>query len=80
MVGNLQGYEPYILVLKYIEDNRTGDRMEQVARRQIAAGVEQHLERIGHVQQAQTPGGVQSHNACQAYPYTLPAANRGAAS
>ena len=59
LLGNLQGDQPRVLVLVDVEDDRAGDGVQQVARRQVAVGLEHHLQREGHVQQADPPGGVE---------------------
>ena len=51
--------EPGVLVLVDVEDDRAGDGVQQVARGEVAVGLEHHLEREGDVQQADLARGVE---------------------
>jgi hypothetical protein len=46
----LQGHQAGVLVLIHIEDDGGGGGVQDVARGQVAVGLQQHFERKGHMQ------------------------------
>ena len=59
VVGDLQRDQAGVLVLVHVEDDRAGDRVQQVARGHVPVGVPHHLEWKGDVQQADPTGRVE---------------------
>ncbi len=51
--------QPRVLILIDVEDDRAGNRVEQVGGGEMAVGLEQHLERKGDVEQTYTPAGIE---------------------
>ena len=77
-VGDLQGDQPRVLVLVHVEDDRAGGGVQQVGRGQVPVGLEHHLQREGHVQQADPPGRVERVDPRRPRRALAPAASRAA--
>ncbi len=58
VVGNLDRDQPGVLHLVHVEDDRAGERVQQVARGDVSVGVPQHLERKRDVEQPDPAGRV----------------------
>ena len=58
VVGDLQRHQAGVLVLVHVEDDRSRHGVQKVATGHVAVRLQEHLQRKGHVQQADPPGGV----------------------
>jgi len=63
LIGDLQSDQARVLVFIDVEDDSGGGGVEQVAGGEMAIGLEHHLEREGHVEQAQAAGVVEGIDA-----------------
>ena len=58
VLGDLQRHQPRVLVFVNVEDDRPRHGVQDVATGQVAVGLQEHLQRKGHVQQADPPGRI----------------------